>query len=99
GHTQLEVATASEIDPFGSSYGPEYWLRRCEGFLAETPTKRIGRIVGIRYGRSQDKPEALAVRAGRFTGKLFLINVADVLRIDPKARRIFLTDPPRLLPE
>jgi len=94
------VATESpETHPFGSSYGPEYWLRRCEGFLAETPTKRVGRVVRIRYGRSQDKPEALAVRASRFRGRLFLVNVADVVRIDSKTRRIVLNDQPRLLPE
>ena len=46
-----------------SSYGPEYWIRRCEGFLVETRTKRIGRVAGIRYGKSQDDPEALG-RAG-----------------------------------
>ena len=33
-------------DPTRSSYDRAYWLRRCEGFLVETPTKRIGRVTG-----------------------------------------------------
>jgi len=82
-----------------SSYGREYWLRRCEGFVVETATKRIGRVDGIRYGASQDEPEALAVRAGRFGRKLLLVSVEDVDHVDPDRRRVVLTDPPRLLSE
>src|SRR5438093_13767464 len=81
-----------------SSYGREYWLRRCEGFVVETPTRRIGRVDGIRYGKSQDEPEALAVRAGRFGRSLLLVSVEDVERVDPDERRVVVRDPLRLLP-
>jgi len=77
-----------------SSYGREYWLRRCEGFAVETPTKRIGRVDGIRYGKSQDEPEAIAVRTSRFGRNLRLVSVADVERIDAEQRRILVSDPP-----
>ena len=50
-------------DPTRSSYDRAYWLRRCEGFLVETPTKRIGRVTGIRYGETTNEPETLEVRA------------------------------------
>ena len=86
-------------DPRRSSYGPEYWIRRCEGFLVETRTKRIGRVAGIRYGKSQDDPEALAVRAGRFGRRLLLISVNEVVRVLPEQRRIVVKDPPTLLGE
>jgi len=86
-------------DPRRSSYGRGYWLRRCEGFLVETRTKRIGRVVGIRYGVSQDEPEAIAVRAGRFSRKVFLISVNEVERVLPEERRIVVRDPPTLLSE
>src|SRR5881394_236826 len=82
-----------------SSYGRAYWLRRCEGFVVETPTRRIGRVDGIRYGVSQDEPEALAVRAGRFGRRLLLVSVEGVARIVPEERRVLLTESPRLLPE
>jgi hypothetical protein len=56
-------------DPNRSSYDRAYWLRRCEGFLVETPAKRIGRVTGIRYGdRADAEPvdvvdDAVRVRA------------------------------------
>jgi hypothetical protein len=81
-----------------SSYGREYWLRRCEGFVVETPTRRIGRVDGIRYGKSQDEPEAIAVRTSRFGRNLLLVSVEDVERIDADQRRIVVTDPPKLPP-
>ena len=84
-------------DPRRSSYGRDYWLRRCEGFLVETPSKRIGRAVGIRYGEGSNEPELLEVRAGLFGRTVLLISVDDVAEIAPEERRILLNDPPRLL--
>jgi hypothetical protein len=57
-------AGSGSSDPRRSSYGRGYWLRRCEGFLVETPTRRIGRVAGIRYGERSNEPEVLEVRAG-----------------------------------
>jgi hypothetical protein len=84
--------------PTRSSYGREYWFRRCEGFVVETPTKRIGRVSGIRYGETSNEPEVLEVRAGLFGRTRLLISVADIADIDPDQRRVALADPPRLLP-
>ena len=84
-------------DPTRSSYDRGYWLRRCEGFLVEAPTKRIGRVTGIRYGESTNEPEVLEVRAGLFGRTLLLISVDDVIDIDPEQARLALADPPRPL--
>ena len=84
-------------DPTRSSYDRAYWLRRCEGFLVETPTKRIGRVTGIRYGETTNETEVLEVRAGLFGRTRLLISVHDITDIDPEQRRIALADPPRLL--
>jgi hypothetical protein len=86
-----------EDDPRRSSYGREYWLRRCEGFLVETPTRRIGRVIGIRYGEATNEPEVLEVRAGLFGRTVLLIGVQDIERILPEKRRLLLGDPPRPL--
>jgi hypothetical protein len=75
-------------DPTRSSYDDAYWLRRCEGFLVETPTKRIGRVSGIRYGETTNEPEGLEVRAGLFGRKQFVICVDDITEIDPEQRRL-----------
>ncbi len=69
-----------------------------EGFVVETPTKRIGKVAGIRYGAHLEEPEALAVRPGRFGRTLLLVSVDSVERVLPEERRIVVTDPPRLLP-
>jgi hypothetical protein len=82
--------------PTRSSYGREYWLRRCEGFLVETPTKRLGRVTGIRYGETTNEPEVLEVRAGWFGRTQLLISVEDVEDVDPERQRLVLNDPPRL---
>jgi hypothetical protein len=74
-------------------------LRRCEGFVVETPTRRIGRVDGIRYGDNPDEPEALAVRAGRFGRRLLLVSVEGVDRVDAVERRLILADPLTLLSE
>jgi hypothetical protein len=83
--------------PTRSSYGREYWLRRCEGFLVETPSKRIGRVTGIRYGETTNEPSALEVRAGFFGRTQLLISVDDIIEIDPEQGLLTLTDPPRPL--
>jgi len=89
----------SRSDPRRSSYGRGYWLRRCEGFIVETPTRRIGRVAGIRYGERSNEPEVLEVRAGLFGRTLLLISVDEVAEITAEERRIVLNDPPRLLSE
>jgi len=84
-------------DPTRSSYDRGYWLRRCEGFLVETQTKRIGRVTGIRYGETTNEPEVLEVRAGFLGRTRLLISVDDVVDIDPEQGRLALDDPPRPL--
>jgi hypothetical protein len=86
-------------DPTRSSYGREYWLRRCQGFLVETPTKRIGRVTGIRYGEATNELEVLEVRAGLFGRTQLLISVDDITEIHPEQHRLVLADPPRPLSE
>jgi hypothetical protein len=81
-----------------SSYGRDYWLRRCDGFLVETPTRRLGRVAGIRYSVVTNEPEVIEVRAGLFGRTVLLISVDDITELLPKERLVMLTDPPRPLP-
>ena len=67
------------------------------GFLVETPTKRIGRVTGIRYGETTNEPEVLEVRAGLFGRTRLLISVDDITEIDPEQGLLTLADPPRPL--
>ncbi len=65
----------------------------------EGPTRRIGRVVGIRYGERTNEPELLEVRAGLFGRTLLLISVDEVAEIAAEERRIILNDPPQLRSE
>jgi hypothetical protein len=92
------VGSSREIgDPRRSSYGRDYWLRRCEGFVVETPTRRLGRVGGVRFGHGSNEPEILEVRAGLLARRLLLFSVEDILEIDSDQRRVVLNDPPRPL--
>jgi ribosomal 30S subunit maturation factor RimM len=75
-------------DPRDSSYGQDYWLHRCEGFLVQRAERVVGKVTGLRFQASTE-PELLEVRTGRF-GKRRLIPVEDVQEILPKQRRIIV---------
>ena len=79
-------------DPRRSTYGRGYWLRRCEGFVVETPTRRIGRVAGIRYGERSNEPAVLEVRTGMFGRKVLLITVDDIAEITPETSRIVVRE-------
>ena len=79
-----------------SSFGRDYWLRRCDGFRVEAPGGRIGYVNGIRFGSSAD-PEVLEVGAGLLGRRRLLIAVSEVAQILPEERRLILRRSPRLL--
>jgi hypothetical protein len=60
----------------------------------ETPTQRIGRVAGIRYGERSNEPALLEVRAGLFGRRVLLISVDDVSEIAPERSRIVLRNDP-----
>ena len=87
--------TAEESnDPTRSSYGDDYWFRRCEGFLVETQTGRIGRVAGIRYGERTNEPEMLEVRSGLFGRTVLLISIEDITEVDPEKGLLVVADRP-----
>jgi hypothetical protein len=58
----------------------------------ETPTKRIGRVAGIRYGERSNEPALLEVRTGLLGRKLLLVSVDEIADIAPERSRIVLRD-------
>jgi hypothetical protein len=79
-----------------SSFGRDYWLRRCEGFRVEGPGGRVGQVRGIRFGSSAD-PEVLEVGAGLLGRRRLLIAVSEVAEVVHEERRLILRGHPRLL--
>jgi hypothetical protein len=79
-----------------SSFGLDYWLRRCQRFRVDGPAGRIGRVRGVRLGASA-QPEVLEVQAGLLGRRTLLIPSADVVEAIPEQRRLLLAGSPRLL--
>ena len=71
---------------------------RCDGFIVATPTKRLGRVAGVRFSPSTNEPELLEVKTGLLGRTLILLSVEDVTEIDPEQKRVIVSDPPRLVP-
>jgi hypothetical protein len=76
--------------PHRSSYGREYWLRRCEGFRVESPQGRLGTVEELRFRSDAERPDSLAVRAGWLRRRLIVVPVEQVDEILPRQRRIIL---------
>jgi hypothetical protein len=76
-------------DPRKTSYGPEYWLHRCEGFRVEAPEGEMGTVRGLRFEGSLE-PELLEVRSGLFGRRVRLIPVERIEEIVADQKLIVL---------
>ena len=89
------MASREVRDPRDPSYGPDYWLHRCEGFRVDLPDGDVGTVKGLRF-RDSIEPELLELCTGLFGRRVLLIPVERVEQIFPKERRIILTVSSRL---
>jgi hypothetical protein len=81
--------------PRGLTSNIDYWLRRCQGFRVDAPQGRVGFVEEVRYASRCDRPDAIAVRAGRFGRLLLLIPVGEVAEILPEEKLVVLHRSPR----
>jgi hypothetical protein len=65
-----------------------YWLARCQGFRVESPTGRLGTVVGLRWESRVDRPDRLVIRT-RFRHERE-IAIESVERIDPNGRVVYV---------
>jgi hypothetical protein len=72
----------------------DYWLCRCQEFRVEAANRCVGRVAELRYRSRVDRPDALAIRAGRFGRRLLVVPVGEIVDIDPAGRRISLRAAP-----
>ena len=63
------------------------WLTRCEGFAVETQARRLGVVDAVLFDDAS-RPSALSVRRNRFARGVRIIDTADVVGIDTRARRV-----------
>ena len=72
----------------------DYWLCRCEGFQVETPEGRLGIVEWLRFRSRHDRPDALAVRAGRIVRRSLVVPVSEIAQVVPSEGRIVLRSAP-----
>jgi hypothetical protein len=75
--------------------GPDYWLRRCEGFQVEFGSEVIGTVEGVRFGHRHDRPDALVVACGRWRRRHLLVPAEQVEDTLPDAEVLRLSVDPR----
>lgn len=63
-------------------------LESCVGFTVESHDRRLGVVETLLYGSDAPEPEALTVRGSRFARGVRIVDAADIVGIDARARRI-----------
>lgn len=74
----------------------DYWLCRCQGFRVDSPEGRVGFVEEVRFRSRVDRPDVLAVRAGRVGRHLLIVPVDEVADIAAREGRIVLRSAPPL---
>ncbi len=88
------MAAGSQV-PGGAASNFDHWLRRCEGFRVDSPQGRVGVVEEVRYASRFDRPDVIAVRAGRLGRLLLIVPVGEIAEILPNEERIVLRRSPR----
>lgn len=92
--TTAQATTAEHLP--AAAFDRDYWLTHCEGFRVDAPNGRLGFVEEIRAGDGPDDT-VLAVRAGRLGRRIVLVSVREVDFIVPRAERIWLHSPGRII--
>lgn len=67
--------------------GGGVWLGRCEGFAVESRARKLGVVDAVLFDDAS-RPSALSVRRSRFAKGVRIIDAADVVGVDTRARRV-----------
>jgi hypothetical protein len=59
-----------------------------EGFVVESQARKLGVVDAVLFGDDAAHPSALSVRRGRFARGVRIIDAADILDVDSRARRV-----------
>ena len=79
-----------------TSFDRDYWLSHCEGFRVDTAHGRLGFVEEVRGGDDR-YGDVLAVRVGLLGRRIVLVPATEVDAIVPRAERIWLHSPVRIL--
>jgi hypothetical protein len=79
----------------GAASDFDYRLRRCQGFRVDSPEGRVGVVEEVRYRSRCDRPDLIAVRAGRLGRLLLIVPVGEVAEIVAESELVVLHRSPR----
>ena len=79
----------------GPTFDRAYWLSHCEGFRVDSVDGRLGYVEEVRADSSDDI--VLAIRAGLLGRRIVLVSAHDVDFVVPRAERLWLHSPTRIL--
>ena len=82
--------------PPTDAFDRDYWLAHCEGFRVDAAEGRLGFVDEVRAGEEPGSV-VLAVRAGALGRRLVLVPGEGVDFIVPRAQRIWLHAPTRII--
>jgi hypothetical protein len=69
-------------------------LAHCEGFDVDSPEGPVGFVESVRFVSRIDRPDMLAVRAGRFGRQLIMVTIEQVEEIRPDEQLVVLQSIP-----
>ena len=70
---------------------PAYWLDHCHGFLVDSPGGSVGVVDDVITAGDSDRAEGLVIATGWFGRRRITIGVNDVREIDPRGRRLAIS--------
>lgn len=78
-----------EVDLGGVNLDPEYWLRRCHGFLVDSESSEgVGVVDDVELASGSNRAVGLVVASGWFGRHLQTLAVEDLQAIEPSERRL-----------
>jgi hypothetical protein len=80
-----------------AAFDRDYWLGHCEGYRVDASDGRLGFVEEIRPRADSGGAATLVVRAGRLGRRLLVVPVDEVAFIIPRAERIWLRSPVRVV--
>jgi hypothetical protein len=80
-----------------AGFDRDYWLGHCEGYRVDASDGRLGFVEEIRRRGDLRGGVTLVVRSGRLGRRLLLVPADEVAFIIPRAERIWLHSPVRVI--
>jgi hypothetical protein len=94
---QARTTRQTRVEVKAAGFDRDYWLGHCEGYRVDASDGRLGFVEELRFCGDSGSAATLVVRAGRLGKRLLLIPAGEVAFIVPRAERIWLNSPVKVV--